>query len=108
MIFIFVPENEVVSYGFECRKDDDIDDNCGCKRSLVGINTQKATTTFKVAKWSETEEEWENKVEESYRLAGWGTTVDNSELLKIAEKYPVGTILEKRWEIIQQRLILAT
>lgn len=105
--FCFVSEGEIVCYGFECSLDDkNIDDSCGCKRSLVGINSRTGTTTFKVAEWCGTEEEWEKKVEESFYLSGWERAIDCTELLKIADKYPVGTILEKRGDIIQHRLIL--
>lgn len=47
--FCYVPEGEILIYGFECDRDgEDIDGSCGCKRALRGIKSDTATTTFRV------------------------------------------------------------
>lgn len=101
--FCFVPDGEIVKFGSECDRDEEADGDCGCHRSLVGVKCSKATTTFKVAGWVGTEEDWKREVEESYYREGWTTAIDNSELLKVAEMYPLGAILEKREGTIQRR-----
>ncbi len=89
--------------GFECDRDKDADGYCGCRRSLDGVTTSAATTTFKVSNFEGSEEQWRKLIEESYYRGGWKIAVDNAELLRIAAKYPVGAVLEKRGNIIQQR-----
>ena len=43
--FSHTEEGELVTYGLECDCEQ-VDGVCGCKRSLVGRSTHKATTTF--------------------------------------------------------------
>lgn len=44
--FTFVPEGELLTHSFECNNPD-----CGCTRSLSGVDCLKATTTMKVIEW---------------------------------------------------------
>ena len=41
-------EGELVTYGSECDRET-VDGSCGCKRSLIGFRTHRATTTFMIA-----------------------------------------------------------
>lgn len=99
--FCFVPEGELVMFGTECDRED-IDGNCGCKRSMAGLKCQKATTTIMVA---EMDVDLEAEIAASLIDGGWGkiglnieeaTAGASEEVVRIAEKFPVGTILERR------------
>ena len=106
--FSWVPEGELVAYSVECETDkNDIDGPCGCRRSLSGLKTRKATTTFRVSTFDSSEDDWLDLVRESNRQAGWGDDLEfgSRELLDIAARYSLGTILEKRGDVIQQRAV---
>jgi hypothetical protein len=46
--FSFCNEGEILSFALEC-DGEKIDGPCGCKRSLSGLDSKKATTTMRVA-----------------------------------------------------------
>jgi len=46
--FNFCKEGEILSLPFEC-DGETIDGPCGCRRSLSGLDSKKATTTMRVA-----------------------------------------------------------
>ncbi len=104
--FSFVPENELLYFGFEC-SGEKIDGSCGCKRSLVGVKCLKATTTMKVADGKLDEEGLAEVIHRAWKKGGWTSSLEDArargrarrmakELLAIAKKHPVGTILERR------------
>jgi len=102
---------EPVYFGFEC-DGGSVDDRCGCKRAMSGVDTAKATTTMRVHEvdkeeltsilqrltthfedgWKMTREEALNEAEEQVK-----------EVLRIAEVFPPGTIIEKRGRNLQAR-----
>jgi len=107
-------EGELVKYGLEC-DGETVDGHCGCKRSMVGFESQKATTTFMVVEMPITSKEFWEKYIESERKAGWvreSTTKAEmktfravaKELLRLANHFPVNTVLEKRGSRIQTRV----
>jgi hypothetical protein len=107
-------EGELVKYGFVC-DGETVDGHCGCMRSMVGFESQKATTTFKVVEMPITPEEFWNKYIESERKAGWVKESAEKadlkvfkavakELLKLASHFQVDTVLEKRGYRIQTRV----
>jgi len=50
--FCWTEEGELVFFGSECTRET-IDGECGCRRSLCGLRTRKATTTFRVVEREE-------------------------------------------------------
>ena len=102
--FSFTKEGELVKFGFEC--DNEIDGKCGCKRSVVGFDTFKATTTFKVVERNITKKKFIDRLSKSNKKAGWETKYSeelSKELLDIAKKFPLNSILEKRGKRIGVR-----
>ena len=71
---------------------------------MTGVDSCKATTTFKVIEWDGSREDWIRAVCEANEKAGYGyNTFGDEVLLKFAEKCAVGTVLEKRGDYIQVR-----
>ncbi len=113
--FFHTIEGEPVKFGFEC-DGEMIDGNCGCKRSMVGTETLKATTTFKVVDTKITKAEFINRLKKSYQKGGWYKLLGKSaaesrigqeayRLLRLAKHFKIGKILEKRGNQIQERNI---
>ena len=105
--FCWTKEGELVKFVLEC-DGETIDGNCGCRRSVGGFETMKATTTFKVVDMDITREEFIRRFKESDEKAGWKWTEKESkrfaeDLLETAEKFPVGMVLEKRGNVIKAR-----
>jgi len=111
--FCWVPEDELVKFGMAC-DDTGIDGNCGCMRSMCGVDSHTATTTFKVINLKMTKEEFIRKLVVSYKLAGWGegepedkivktNTEEAEELIRMADTFDVGDVCEKRGPDIQTR-----
>jgi len=111
--FSFVPENELLYFGFQC-SGEKVDGRCGCRRSLVGVKCLKATTTMKVAESKLDEEGFAEVLHRAWKKGGFtdsledGRTRDHArrmarELVAIAKKYPVGTILERRATFAKRR-----
>lgn len=108
--FCFVPDDELVCFGSEC-DGEPVDGNCGCRRSMVGLECRRATTTVKVVGMDLTKEQFIQKLTESFTKAGYGG-IDNfedfvkeeaEELLRMADYFPVGAILEKRGTVFRVR-----
>ena len=98
--FCFTDDREYVKFGMECDRET-LDGHCGCKRSMVGVKTLKATTTFKVAEENITMMEYIKILSDSDKKAGWNSQIsevmkDAEELYRIASIFKLGTILEKR------------
>jgi len=104
--FCFVPEGEILRFGFEC-DNEGIDSRCGCRRSMSGIFCHKATTTFKVVDLPIAESDFIQKIQDSVIKSGLGK-VDASgakELLRIANIFAVGDVVEKRGVTLRKREI---
>jgi len=112
--FCYTIEGELVKYGFVC-DGETVDGHCGCQRSMVGFQSQKATTTFQVVEMPITEDDFWKKYIASERDAGWvsESTTENDlktfravakELLKLAKRFPINKVLEKRGNMIQTRV----
>ena len=108
--FCFVPEGELLKYGSEC-DGENIDGKCGCRRSMVGMICSKSTTTMKVIDLDISEIEMLEKLAASTQRAGFPVTENDKGFLlaelkdisRIADYFPVGTILEKRGNQFQVR-----
>lgn len=107
--FFWTKENEVLMDSFECERDKTPDGSCGCKRSLVGVETKKGTTTFRVAESvlmkTEVIELFMKSFEEAFPSVNLSQEAEDSAnyILEIAEKFEVEEILEKRGRKIQKR-----
>src|SRR6266852_3853032 len=69
--FYFVPEGEIVTLPVMTCTNEHVDGPCGCKRSMSGINTQKATTTMKISTFDGNLFELDRMIAEAMRKAGW-------------------------------------
>jgi len=114
--FSWTDEGELVMFPFEC-DGESVDGRCGCRRSMVGFVTNTGTTTFKVADLpGHNRGTYTGLYIASMREAGWfpkdhplsqenvvRVTGEIEELLSIASRYPIGSILEKRGSVVQER-----
>ena len=106
--FSFTTEGEMLSFGFEC-DGESIDGSCGCRRSMGGMETHKATTTMKVVETNMSKQQLLDAYSKSMKVAGWTDLPeefieqDVAEIIKIAEFFPEGTILEKRGNSFKER-----
>ena len=104
--FCYVPEGELVKLTIPC-DGEAVDGPCGCMRSMTGIDCQRGTTTVKVVARDLTETRYEALLAKSDRAAGRlmaGLPTGAGQLLRLAAAYEVGTVLEIRGEIVQNRL----
>ena len=101
--FAGTEEGELVIFGFEC--DQEVDGWCGCKRSMSGLTTLKATTTIKVRDIpDQTESMMVDKIK-SHLMTYWHFTgqaaqdtakKDAAELIRLASSFQAGDVLERR------------
>ena len=109
--FSWTKEGELVRLGIECDSDKNrIDDGCGCRRSMVGLATSKATTTFKVIDKDITDDKFFKLVCKSYEreevlkiLTDEEIKAYVAELKEFADAFPIDVVLEKRGDKIQVR-----
>jgi len=118
--FCCVPEGELVTFAMECDSDDRWDGRCGCRRSMVGMECLRATTSFKIEDQPDmTPGEFLSEVRKSFKKAGWAkyhtpeeaTAIireDAQRLTRLACLYPTGTVLGKRGSRIFVRKNAAT
>jgi hypothetical protein len=93
------------------------DDHCGCRRAMAGLVSQRATTTIKVADREELDtESYYALIVDGLRDQGYvtGELLNDPEvtkwvqglmddLMRVADAYPVETILERRGDVISAR-----
>jgi hypothetical protein len=110
--FSFVDEGEPVNFGSMCDRATP-DDKCGCARAMCALDGKGATTTVMVM---ETDEEcfklmMVDRIIEHY-TKDWSYCEDTAkemalenleELEEMAERYPVGRVIEIRGSKIQTR-----
>lgn len=112
--FSFCNEGEVVKFNFEC-DGGSIDDSCGCKRSMSGAVSHKSTTTMKVIDSALTRSDLREILLKTLKDEGWikegqeSTIRDNidrdvDELLRTANAFKVGDIVEKRGSKLNKRI----
>jgi hypothetical protein len=107
--FCWCEEGEIVEPSLiECGGET-VDGRCGCRRSLCGLKTRLATTTFKVADVRLKVLELARMICESDRAAGFrgiefeAHLITARELNRIASNFPMGAILERRGDRILLR-----
>jgi len=103
--FCWAEEGEIVTYGSECA-DEAVDGPCGCRRSLRGLLTRKATTTFLVVERRDLgPRELAGLVAQSLVAGGWypglpearqAATAEALRLAEVALGHVEGTVLERR------------
>ena len=102
-----VDEGEPVRFALEC-DGETVDGHCGCRRSMAGMLTQKATTTMRVQRLPITREQFVDMLKASHAKAGWPTVDDSlyhdaDELLRLAAAFPTDAIVERRGTNMQSR-----
>jgi len=111
--FMWCTEGEIVKFGMEC-DGEEVDGKCGCRRSMVGVQCNKATTTMKVIHVEMTCEELTNALRDNYKEGGWynlmgaesaekSIRIEVEDLIRLSESFPVGSIVEKRGDKFQVR-----
>jgi hypothetical protein len=111
--FSFAEEGELLYFGaIEC-DGEAIDGRCGCRRSMSGLKTGRATTTFKVVETDEmTIDGLSVKIAGRLKTAGWANSPDEAMnaakddakgLVEVANHFDAGDILERRGDIFKKR-----
>jgi len=107
-------EGELVGLGLEC-DDGHVDDACGCRRSMVGLDTRTAATTFEVVEVDITPDEFVTAHRESLLRGGWfirpddandlaeAAAKDADEIIRLAADFEIGSVLEKRGKYVRLR-----
>ena len=104
--FTWTEEGEIVTFSNEC-DGEKIDGPCGCRRSMTGLNSRKATTTMLVKEMDMTPDQLKEKLRESFKKAGFGSAMedermkrfietDAKELMRIANCFQEGDVIERR------------
>jgi hypothetical protein len=113
--YCWVPDDEPVRFGSEC-DGEAIDGTCGCRRGMAGVRCNKSTTTMRVVNTTMDAATYHAMIRDSLVSGGWAKTLtpaelnnwvmeEASELLRIAEDFPLGVVLEKRGRSIQMRIL---
>lgn len=133
--FCWCEEGELLVFAMVCDRDamnPDPDGGCGCGRSLSGMISHRATTTFKVEDRPITGQEFTDLYIGAMQDAGWispsikhekkplgGICIcadcarrdfasDAAEMLRLASKFQVGDVLEKRKDTFKVRSRIKT
>ena len=112
--FNWCREGEPVKFGSEC-DGEAFDGQCGCRRSMAGVESNKSTSTMKVVWLDLTRDELADMLRDNYKKAGWYKLMgpegaeeriqsEVTELLRMAADFPVGCMVEKRGNTLQVRL----
>jgi hypothetical protein len=117
--FCHATEGEFVTFGSEC-DGEKVDGGCGCKRALVGFDSSKATTTFRVSVSDITEDGLRDLLRAKLTKEGWiseaFTAEQNDEMLNTNVTYTIslwssfekcskGTIVERRGHRFNERRV---
>lgn len=101
--FCWTTEGEILRQGFVCCDSE----RCGCDRSLVGVESNKSTTTFLVDEAPMTEEELWRAISDSYVAAGFGADDESIEdsiaMHRMAEVLPLGAVCDLTGQVLSIR-----
>jgi hypothetical protein len=110
-------EGELVTYPLSCdRHGHSIDDrNCGCRRSVIGLESGQSTTTFQVMLLPFGKDTLQAALTLSWQRSGWAASLsarmatewmelEFDALLHIAAYLPIAVPLEIRAERIEPRI----
>jgi hypothetical protein len=115
--FCWTVEGELVFLvPFECARGF-VDDDCGCRRSMAGLASHRATTTMKVVERDDLDPDTyfaltadglhsQGYVKEALldnpNVVAWVRELAD-ELIDVAASWPAGTVLERRGDVIAAR-----
>jgi hypothetical protein len=108
--FCHCREGELVTFTMEC-DGETVDGKCGCKRSMCGIETGKATTTFKVKEMKKGVVSLEDMLLLNCEVMGIPKSPelidmckkDAVELERLSNLFEAGTVLERRGRTMRER-----
>jgi hypothetical protein len=108
--FNWTDEGEIVWVGSVCATDrNDPDAGCGCGRAFFGLSSHRATTTAEVRDLALSRDDVITALAGYYESAGYGTFsrydvgVEVDELVEAVSDWDVGTVIERRLDILQPR-----
>src|SRR4051794_34110350 len=81
--FCWTGEDEIAIFGSQCDRGS-VDDACGCRRAMAGLDSSKATTTVKVADLNMNQAELVDKYTE-YLVTNWHVERDEASDLAKSE-----------------------
>ena len=96
---------ELVMFGMICADDlRGTGNGCGCGRGFAGLHSDRATTTAEVASWPGSLDDLVLAFRDNLARGGWlqylpqdeaeeAVLVAVMEVLRVADRYPVGTVL---------------
>ena len=107
--FCWCDEGELVTFSTMVCDGEEIDGPCGCRRSMSGLMSKKATSTVKVAMLEGGLPALEEAIRTFFTEAGWAgmmksedlqnlVQTDAEELIRLATAFPLGSVVEIRGE----------
>jgi hypothetical protein len=107
--FCWCDDDEPVRLSSEC-DGEPIDGRCGCRRSMSGMVTLKATTTVRVALLSLNRDGFVAMLKACLEKSGFAQFMtqeeiesEADELLRLAAAFPADAVIEKRGDELRQR-----
>ncbi len=105
--FCWCDDGEPVRFAFAC-DGERVDGRCGCRRSMTGMSTLKATTTVRVELLPMSREQFVSVLKASYGKSGFplddgAVKEEADELLRLALPFSAGVVIEKRGDEMRQR-----
>ena len=108
--FCWTPEGEIVKVAMPCDRDSEsIDGICGCRRSVVGIESRKGSTTFTVVEKNISQLVLRKMLYERELQVGYGkefakeVVKEGMSFHRLASRFPLETVLELRGETMRIR-----
>ena len=112
--FCHAPLGEILTFPSECDREE-IDGECGCRRSMIGVQTLNATTTMKVCWVAMSVAQLEKEIRGCLTKSGWKRLMTAKkfnklvkttriELMRVADFFPLGTVVEKRGDTFKARV----
>ena len=106
--FCWANEGELVRPGSVCDGEHDPDGPCGCNRSMVGLDSHKATTTIEVIDSPLDRCEIVEMFVKSHKDCGWIVNQEEIEIMVdtlgvVAEDFGVGAVPEFRADVFERR-----
>lgn len=105
--FSWATEGELVNFPSLVCDRESVDGKCGCKRSMCGVESLKATTTIRVSDEDMSEADLKEALLKMLKKSGWAKhmkkaelessiTADATELIKLANSFHIDDVLEIR------------
>lgn len=112
--FCFCREGEIVKFGMKC-PGEEVDGNCGCARSMVGVTSSKSTTTTRVVVSTLSPKDLKGIFRKSLVKEGWAELMKKNEveedcdnmvkgICEVANQYAIGDVIEKRGDSFIRRI----